>query len=450
MIHSIRIQIPKSAALALCVLTLTGCSAIGQRTLGRGTVPTRGMISREELRDQLNGFADYFKSHMDSTADELERQIDIKTVQMASLQMRIRTWQGLNAMLQQEDPIVAFLDVWTFCIRLRICLEEGNGSRMYGDRQRTMVDTVGDIESRIEAIGRMFLPEDLYPTTRREIYEFARNNPIRSNYSDLVMSVSSVRKNGANPFMAIIGIPMSPFRAMEGVDRTASAVSRFTDTAARFSDIVAELPESSRWQLLMLLYEMEETELAQSLSASFARISESGERLAKTSEQLPERLREQIGILLEEIDQKQTNVQTTLAQTGKTAESIQAILDKTEKVSSSIESLVVRIQETADAWKRAAQATGETVAEAAQFRRPEGSPPSTFNIQDYQATAAAVTEAARELQAATVELRQLIQPDTISAITGILVRRLIELIAAILAALLIHRIVIRAIHKPSK
>ncbi len=397
------------------------------RMLGRNTMPTKGRISKEELRDQLNGFADFFKSHLDSATDQVERQLASKSVQMASLQMRVRTWQGLNAILQQDDPIVAFLDGWTFCVRLRLFLDQGDGATIYGERRKAVVETAREIETRIEEIGRLFLSDEMFPTTQQNVHDFALSNPIRSNYSNLVMSVTTVRKDGANPFMSIIGIPMSPFRAMEGVDRTASAVSRFTDTADRFSDIVSELPESSRWQLLMLLYEMEETELAQSLSASFARISESGQRLAITSEQLPERLRQQLSIFLEELDQKQGNLQTTLVQTEKTVDAIGAILEKAEKVSNSIDAAVLRIQQTAETWILAAQATGDTLAQAALFRRPEGQPPSTFNIQDYQQTAATVTEAARELRAATVELQQAIQADSISLVTKILVWRAIQL-----------------------
>lgn len=426
--------------LILCCVALIGCSVNGQPTLGKGTAPTTGLISKEELRDQLDGFADSFKASVDAMAQEIMRRTVSKSIQLQLLQMRTRTVYGLNAMLQEDDAVVAFLDTWALCIRYRIFFEEGEGSALFGENQILTIETIKGIEGRIEDVGKLFLAEELWQTTRKNLDEFARANPLKSNYSNVVQYATKIKKNGQQPLLSIVTIPMEPFRAIGGVDRTASAISRFTDTANRFSDILAELPESSRWELLMLLYELEETEMAKSLVSSTVKLSDSSERLAQSSEQLPKRIREELSILVDSIDTKQSNLQTTLMQAQKTAEGIQGVMDKVKEASAALDQSALQIKETADAWKEAARATGDAVKEAAIFRPAEGSPPSTFNIKDYQDTAQSITDAAKELRAVTADLAQLTKSDFLSKTTGLLVWRITELIAVMVVAAVILRI----------
>jgi hypothetical protein len=429
--------------LFLGTVALIGCSTTQQSSQSQKSVSGNRLISKEELRDQLNGFADSFKLSINALVDEIVKKTESKPVQMQSLNMRTRVLDGLNAMLQQDDSVAAFLDTWALCVRFRLFLEEGNGSFLYGENQAFVIETAKSIEGRIEEIGKLFLAEDLYRMTRENLNEFARSNPINSTLSNLMLYATKVKKNGQSPFLSILSIPMEPFRAFGGVDRTATAIGRFADSANRFSDILAELPESSRWQLLMFLYELEETEMAKSLVSSTAKLSDSSERLAQSSEQLPQRIRKELSALLDEIDDKQANLQATLTQAQKTAESVQIAVDKVKDVSASLDQTAQQIQNTADAWKDAAKATGDAVKEAAVFRPAEGSPPSTFDIKDYQVTAQSITEAAKELRAATVEMRTLADLKWVSDITGILVWRIAEVVGVLLGSLLIYRVVVK-------
>ena len=427
----------------LGTVALIGCSATQRPSESRNSASGNRLISKEELRDQLNGFADSFKLSINALVDEIIKKTASKPVQMQSLNMRTRVLDGLNAMLQQDDSVAAFLDTWALCLRFRLFLEEGNGSFLYGENQAFVIETAKSSEGRIEEIGKLFLAEDLYRMTRVNLNEFAQSNPINSTLSNLVIYATKAKQNGQNPFLSILSIPMEPFRAFGGVDRTATAIGRFADSANRFSDILAELPESSRWQLLMFLYELEETEMAKSLVSSTAKLSGSSERLAQSSEQLPKRIHEELSILVDEIDTKQSNLQATLTQAQKTAEGVQVVMDKVKEASAALDQSAQEIKETADAWKEAAQATGDIVKEAEKFRPAEGSPPSTFDIRDYQQTAQSITEAAKELRAATVELRALADLKWVSNITGILVWRIAEVVGILLGSLLIYRILVK-------
>ena len=68
-----------------------------------------------------------------------------------------------------------------------------------------------------------------------------------------------------NPFSSALSIPMAPFTALKGVDRTAGAIHSVGRSVEHISDIIEELPESARWQLLLLLLEMGDTEVVKTV-----------------------------------------------------------------------------------------------------------------------------------------------------------------------------------------
>jgi hypothetical protein len=417
---------------ALCVLLLllfvmaAGCSSTQVRKT------SSGQITKEELRDQLSGFISYFKSTMNAAADEIEQKSGSKKDQMISLQMRAKVLQGLYTMSQQDDAVVAFIDTWAFCSRFRIYLEDGDGANLFGVNHTIAMDAAKRIESQIADIGRLFLSEKDFQISQKNISEFARANPIKANFTNVVAYASPATGDKQNPFAQIIGIPMVPFRGIEGVERTASAIGKFTDTADRFSGVVADLPESSRWQLLLFMYELGESEMAKSLVSSTATLSDSSKRLADSSDQLPQRLREELSLFVNEIDQKQANLQATLVQADKTAAAVSAALGGVKEAAGSIDAAAKSVTGTAKAWQDAAGATGDTFKEIAKMK-PAGQAESSLSVKDIQDIAEKVTQTAGQLRETVADLNNL---------SGILVWRVIQIIAAILFAALIYRVAV--------
>lgn len=60
--------------------------------------------------------------------------------------------------------------------------------------------------------------------------------------------------------MGIQRIQGRPLVFIHLVGNGAVAIHRFTDTANRITDIIELMPEAMRWQLLLFLFEIEETE----------------------------------------------------------------------------------------------------------------------------------------------------------------------------------------------
>jgi hypothetical protein len=425
--------------LLLCFLE--GCGQKARRTIGGGLTPTTGQITKEELGEQLDKFREYFKATLRQVANELNERVPGTRTEKMTLQMRARMVQGLNAMLSNDDPIVAFIETWALCTRFRMYLEEGEGSTLFGDAHDIALDGSKHLEAEIQRIGNIFLKEDVFEATRKNVTEFARNNPIKGAFSNVVVYATEVQKGQPNPFLSVLKIPMTPFRAMEGVDRTASAINQFSDTADRFSNVVAELPESSRWQLQLLLLDLEDTDMTKSFLNSLSQLSESSVRLEKSVEELPERLRGQLTQFVEDVDKRQANLQQTLQQAEKTSLALNNTLEKLDQTAGSFSSTSEDVTVAAQAWENAAKATSSVVEGFGKVKPPPQKEGSSFDIKDYRDTAEQTSRAANDVKALLAETEDLLESGRYSSILNGLFLRAAGLAVLIFALAVLYRII---------
>ena len=425
--------------LLLCILE--GCGQKARRTIGSGLTPTTGQITKEELGEQLDKFREYFKATLRQVANELNERVPGTRTEKMTLQMRARMVQGLNAMLSNDDSIVAFIETWALCTRFRMYLEEGEGSTLFGDAHEIALNGSKSLDAEIQRIGYIFLKEDVFEATLKNVTEFAHNNPIKGAFSNVIVYATEVKKGQPNPFVSVLKIPMTPFRAMEGVDRTASAISQFSDTAERFSNVVAELPESSRWQLQLLLLDLEETDMTKSFLNSLSQLSESSARLEKSVDELPERLREQLTQFVEDVDKRQANVQQTLQQAEKTSLALNNTLEKLDRTAGSFSVTAKDVTVAAQAWENAAKATGSAVEGFGKVQPAPQKEGSSFDIRDYRDTAEQASRAANDVKALLAETEGLLESGRYSSILNGLFLRAAGLVVLIFALALLYRII---------
>jgi hypothetical protein len=396
-----RKQVGQFGVLAVClvlsVLSVVGCGR-GERRVFRGKETGRkaSQISKEDLRQALDKFEEFAATQNKDQADELDQLVPTLKVRRANLKRRTRLRQALRTMLDHDDPIAAFIEAWALCVRVRYHLEEGVAADLYGEYQSLAIEGWKRIEQRIEQVGREFLDDDMFGETRNAVYQFARANPIGATWSSVIVYATQVEPGKPGAFDEIVSIPMSPFTALKGVDRTASSIYAVRGSMERFADILEELPEAVQWQVLLLLMEMGETEIVETFMTNMSNISDSTVRFADTAEKWPETIREQASILIEEIDTKQANLQVTL--------------DKTEKAAVALDQTVKSINEVVQGVESAANATGDVIKEFKSIPRPEkkDDAPKT-DIKDYRDTVQEVTNAAVEIKALTAQIRELIE-----------------------------------------
>jgi methyl-accepting chemotaxis protein len=412
---------------------LGGCGTEDVRTLGSGVAPTNGRISKEDIREQVDNFAEYYKATFRQSANELNERLQTKKVERTTLQMRARMVQGLNAMLDQDDPVIAFIETWALCKRFRIYVEEGEGSKLFAEGQEIVIKAAKRLESEIERVGHIFMKDDVFESTSKNITEFANVNPISGTFYNVIVYATEVKKDQPNPFMSVLNLPMTPFRAMEGVDRTASAIYQFRDTAERFSDVVRELPESSRWQMELLMYDLEEADMVKTFLDSFTKFSESSAKMAVSVEELPEQLGKELSEFVDEVDRKQANLQKTLAQAEKTTLAVNETVEK-------LNSLAKDTSETAIAWEGAAKATGEVVKGLNRSEEAESSK-SSFGLKEYRDAAEQTSQAATDIKELLVAIEAFSESRKYDSLTNHLTYRIMGLIFFAFVLAIAYRII---------
>ncbi|MHC4279826.1 MAG: hypothetical protein ACYSUJ_06705 [Planctomycetota bacterium] len=316
-------------------------------------------------------------------------------------------------MLEHEDPIIAFIETWGLCLRTTQFFESGAGRNFFSEHQDIIIRAAKDNEAEMERIGQLFMNENLLSETRSNIRTFAGANPIKGTYTNAVVYATAVKQDQPNPFVETISLPLAPFRAMEGVDRGALAINRFTDTAQNFTDVVERLPETTKWQMQLLFYDLEETDTIKSIVDSTNKISDSSVKLAQATEDLPQRIREEATILIEEIDEKQQNIQTTLQQAESTAVAVDSALQNSVKAANAFDNTVDSITMTTNSWQDAAKATTEAVKEIQLLipKREPGTEPS-FKITD-------VRDAAQEVGNTVTQISTLLASDELDKLTSL-------------------------------
>ena len=424
----------------LSLFLLEGCGSKGNRTIGSGMTPTTGQISKQELRERLDKFREFYKATLRQVANELDERVPSAKTEKTTLQMRARMVQGINAMLDNDDSIVAFIETWALCTRFRMYLEEGEGSSLFGDGHGIALNGSKRLEVEIQRIGVIFLKSDVFEAARKNVTEFANNNPFRGTFSNVIVYATEAQKDQPNPFVSVLKIPMTPFRAIEGVDRTASAIHHFSDTAERFSDIVAEMPESTRWQLQLLLFDLEEANMTKSFLSSLEQVSKSSASLEQSVQKLPEQLQEQLTKFVENIDKKQDGLQQTLQQAEKTSLAVSETLEKLDKTAGSIDVVVKDVNETIQAWETAATATGQVVQEFNK-NKPSEKEASSFNITDYRDTAQQTSQAANDIKALLADIDDLLESRRYSSMLNGLLLRATGLVVLIFVLAVLYRII---------
>jgi len=222
------------------ILPLLMCSCNQNQVPGQIAVSRSAQISKEELRELLNNFEEFAIATVAQARSQLdELQPDFKTRKM-SLIHRTRFRQALNTMLERDDPIEAFIETWALSVRITNHFKDGEGKNIFGEHQHIAVTSSEKLQTEIERIGKIFLKNKTYIETQSKINKFAQTNPITGNFSNTIVFVTKVKPGEQRLFEDVINLPLSPFKAMGSVDRTASAIYGLKESADHVADVAEE------------------------------------------------------------------------------------------------------------------------------------------------------------------------------------------------------------------
>ena len=178
-------------------------------------------------------------------------------------------------------------------------------------------------------------------------------------------------------------IPLSPFRALQGVDQGAQAIREFNETAQEISRIVSSMPLLIRWNLELLAFELgQQGDIASGLE-NFDSLARSAESLSQTAQALPESLRE------------------LLAEADRTGQSLGPL-------SQSLERTAAAVAAAGNAW-------GGLVAELSKPPADPSKPSRPFDIREWEQTAVQVSSAAAELRTLLDSLEEFAGSDVLGS-----------------------------------
>lgn len=274
-------------------------------------------ITEAELQNELDEYADRFSGVVSAAANEIATATPDRTARKAALLWKIRLIPRLQDMIFGADPQQAFLDAATLTVQMRKYLEGPGtaGAALFANAQPIAVDACRVLEDDIFRIGGLFLNAQQLETLRAEVNTFSDAHPIRGTFSLTDGRATSTQEARAGSYNWVTTIPMAPFRALEGIDAGAQAISEFNTTASQFSQIIEDMPMQTRWQIELLWYELEERESITGALNSFKTMADSAASLAHTARSVIEadEIRGLPGATLQDADRRSRSVTDHLA-----------------------------------------------------------------------------------------------------------------------------------------
>jgi hypothetical protein len=437
---------PLARALVLALAaTLCGCALV--RALDRSITSIyqgEGAVTQAELRNKLFTYSSGFDVIVSEAADRISTATKNTNVRRSTLLWKIRMPDAANLAASIQDPREAYVESLTLAIAQRQYFEDGAGQEMFLEQQPLAIAAAKEIESRAVVIGESFLTPDQLEDLRESLEKIALENPIRGEFLREGIQAGIDKAESKGMFDEIFALPMAPFRALEGVDTGAQAISEFNVTAQRATDIVADLPQRIRWQLELLTYDLQEQGGALEMALkSFDTMAESTDRLSLVAESLPAETRATIESAGAQLEQRSAVLNELLAE-------YRAAMTETNGTITNVAPLMAELAKTAEQVNQAGVAWNDLMTQinAPSPPPPPGSPPPhPFNIMEYHETAQSITKTAEELRLLLGDM-QTAEQTVVTAIARRVVVGGAVLIAFFFGALLLYRILAAHLVRP--
>ena len=406
-------------AAAMMILATSACQAPPQKKNPKTTVDSVAVEEYEKLAYDLQSFGDFFQATLDRAATDIERQASTKQQRRAAATWRLRMVALFRSTAYEVDLTRGLLDVWSLCRRMLDYFQTTEGRTLFGREGGPIaLAAAKDIVTGVEELARKHIPPELFETTQEQVEEFSREHPLSSDFSESPDVDFSDRTVPSGEWQRILSLP---FRSISSVTvgGAPEAIREFSRSVDRFTDVVEDIPASARWQAQHLAMNLEELPSMVSATASVKKIADSTEEITKIAEEMPQRWREQAEVLLATVEDAQPQLQTTLGQAQRSADSIQSAAREAKDMLSGVDTASKELTRAADAVTLTMQEIRALVAGSRKDQKSEtGSgteqvdpsihPSPAQTEKDKSFSFQAVTESAAELGDTTEKLRQLL------------------------------------------
>jgi hypothetical protein len=434
-----------ASACGLLLLVAPGCQ--GSAAL---TTQSRGLpqaIDPLLLRSELHLAMDRSMAKIVGTASQIAADTQDRRIRELCLYWKIRSLDNYLDIVKEDDPRLAFLHEWFSVVRLRQYLTEGAGKDSFGPDQAKAVAMAKGIEEDILALGRRAFSPAAIEAAQDDIEASAIQYRSQGPFDPQALPPPEAEGD----LLAILKLPLIPLTSLQGVNNTAEAINRFTDTVQDFTAVIQHLPERTRWQSELLLLEMEATGPAAVLVRQLDSFEKEMREVFASVKTLPQEVRAEFEKSLDALEKAHPQLQATLKEARATVEQAQQTVvaarqgivdfrqtaetagkasDQFTQTAKAFDAAAMEVRGLLTEYRQwtgtkesqvaaeagasqpvgtaAPSATREAPAEAADEEPPQKSP----DIQDYRAAADSIATAAKELRSTLGELKQPLPPQS--------------------------------------
>jgi len=249
-----------------------------------------------EICENYNRVVDLACQKVEDTATDAKRK-------RLSLEIRIYTLTRTRRALVDPSPLAAFLDLWVMTIQRKQYLD-GEGEALLGDLTPIVADANRSLLTYIEEVAADVFPPESRDTIKAEVEAHAAANPI-TGYIRQWQAVEGA--HGEHLLKVVTG-----FVPTLGIKDTAASIADVSRSIDAVGEIVEDIPRLARWNMQLLLLEVDQNPSVVSFRNSIHDISSSVARFNDIVEALPDRVQAEVGKTLDEIEAKQEGIRKTL------------------------------------------------------------------------------------------------------------------------------------------
>ena len=413
------------AGLASLIL-LAGCSGLPFRMPFTGPKGIERGFTLQDLQLELAAYARRFDALVSSASDEISDAAASRLVRKRALLWQLRMVPVVEQAAYVTNPRAAYLYTLAVAVMQRRYLEDGDGRALFGDQQEIALEAARQLEDDAVGIGRSFLTRSELKRVTGEVDELAARYPIRGKefaYQGALGVTESLERSQS--LQSLLTLPLAPFRALEGVDSGAQAIHDFNQTARRFSDVVARLPEQMRGEAQLLLYDVEDRETVTQLLAAFEEVAASATRVSEVAARLPQDLR------------------GALAETGAPLEQARDVLAEAQALAGPLDATAEKLRLASADWRAV---LGDR--EARERTQQPGERP--FDVREWESAAQAIGEAAVRLDALALRLDGMAGGEGLRTVVDRAAWRAAQLLVLLFVLLLAYRaLASRLVRRPA-
>jgi hypothetical protein len=365
---------------------LAGCAGVVRRVPLFGASAEVMGTTEDDLHVSLGVWAASFASLVGTTADQIRAESQDRNVRRNAVLWQLRMIPLVRLAAFHPDAQTGYVASLALAVAQREYLTEGEGRALFGEQQAMAVDAASRLERDVAELGAGFLSRRQLSRLREQVDGVIAQHPIRGVFASEGLIHAFSDPSQRETFSWVTNIPMAPFRALSGVSDTAQAVQNFNETAREFTAVLNNLPQLSRWQLELLLYDTEELETVQRALAAAESVGAGAQGLSTAAGSLPEDLGTELAAQLREAKSALAELDSALARAQALGEPLTHVAD------------------------RVAEASAQWTALLAEMRADDGGAKEggrSFDVREYEAAAVRIADASRGLRELVAEINGL-------------------------------------------